>query len=392
MHSHALAVVLAVASLVLAASTSTALAVEAGGDSTGRSARDARTVSPWAWSVPARNWSRRSQVLPAGLLRRGPRAPITRGQFLDALLKVQALGPRSRSSLLTSRRPAPALKDAPANSTRARAISHGWIAPRAGKFDAAAPITADDAALAVTGALGLRPSVSTFAVRLRTELPGVRVRYAYAASHALVRTLGMRYNVQDPHDALELGPRDAVNVAHGAYMLHVAATRVESWKLEEARTLASTFDLPELGPNQLRVLGTGVRQLGQPYVWAGETEGPQPEGKGGFDCSGFAIRVLNQSGVPKDQLRPVLERTTYTQSAIPAAARITKAKLQPGDLMFFGDRGPTSTPTQNFHAGIYMGNGWFIHSSGGNGGVAINSLDGWWGDRYSWGRRALLTP
>ena len=30
--------------------------------------------------------------------------------------------------------------------------------------------------------------------------------------------------------------------------------------------------------------------------------------------------------------------------------------------------------------------------SGGNGGVAINSLDGWWGDRYSWGRRALLTP
>ena len=39
-HSHALAVVLAVASLVLAASTSTALAVEAGGDSTGRSARD----------------------------------------------------------------------------------------------------------------------------------------------------------------------------------------------------------------------------------------------------------------------------------------------------------------------------------------------------------------
>jgi hypothetical protein len=39
-----------------------------------------------------------------------------------------------------------------------------------------------------------------------------------------------------------------------------------------------------------------------------------------------------------------------------------------------------------------MGNGWFIHSSGGNGGVAMNSLDGWWGDNFSWGRRALKSP
>jgi cell wall-associated NlpC family hydrolase len=59
--------------------------------------------------------------------------------------------------------------------------------------------------------------------------------------------------------------------------------------------------------------------------------------------------------------------------------------------MFFGDRGPSSSPSQNFHAGVYMGNGWFIHSSGGNGGVAINALDGWWGEHFSWGRRALRT-
>ena len=89
----------------------------------------------------------------------------------------------------------------------------------------------------------------------------------------------------------------------------------------------------------------------------------------------------------------MLERTTYTQSAIPAATRITKAKLQPGDVMFFGDLGPSSTPTQNFHAGVYMGNGWFIHSTGSNGGVGINRLDGsWWGERFSWGRRALRRP
>ena len=381
-----------VAVLAFAAMTGSALAVEVGGDSNGRSGKAARAASPWAWSVQARTWTRTSGVLPADLLRRGPRATITRGQFLDALLKLQSLRPSARRDLLSSTRPAPALVDAPADSIQARAVSHGWITARAGKFDAGAPITADDAALSMTGALGLRPAVSTLGARMRTELPGVRLRYAYAASHALIRTLGLRWNVKDPNDELELGPSDALNVAHGSYMLHVAGTQVSSWKLDEANRLASTFDLPDLGPNQLLVLGTAARQLGQPYVWAGETEGSQPEGKGGFDCSGFAIRVVNQSGVPKAQLAPILERTTYTQSAIPAKARITMAKLQPGDVMFFGENGPKSTPGQNYHAGVYMGNGWFIHSSGGNGGVAINTLDGWWGEEFSWARRALKAP
>ncbi|MCW2927008.1 MAG: NlpC/P60 family protein, partial [Thermoleophilia bacterium] len=191
-------------------------------------------------------------------------------------------------------------------------------------------------------------------------------------------------------DELELGPNEAVNVAHGAYMLHVAATQLQSWKLGEAQRLASSFDLPDLGPNQARILRTAVTQLGQPYVWAGETEGRQAEGHGGFDCSGFTIRVVNGSGVPAAAISVIGDRTSMAQSAIPRARRITRANLQPGDAMFFGDRGPSSTPAQNFHAGVYMGNGWFIHSSGGNGGVAINQLDGsWWGDRFSWGRRAL---
>ena len=152
-----------------------------------------------------------------------------------------------------------------------------------------------------------------------------------------------------------------------------------------------TWALPVLGANQRTILGAAVSQLGQPYVWAGETEGRQAEGHGGFDCSGFAIRVINSSGVPTDAIATINERTTYTQSAIPAAQRIAIAKLQPGDAIYFGSKGPKSTPTENYHAGVYMGNGWFIHSSGGNGGVAINRLDGWWGTQYAWGRRALRT-
>ncbi len=348
--------------------------------------------NPWSWSDSARGWVSSQRVLPPGLLKRGPSATITRGQFLSALLRVQALRGESRQGMMRSSRPAPALADARAGSAAARAVAYGWMPARDGKFDAASPISVDDATLAVTGALGLRSTVAAFASRLRTELPGARVRWTYAAAHALVRTLGMRYNVLDPNDRYELQPSDSMNVAHGAYMLQAAVYNASGWKLDDAEQLAETFDLPTLGPNQLTILGTAASLLGQPYVWAGETEGQQPEGKGGFDCSGFAIRVVNESGVPADQLLRVAERTTYTQSALPAARRLKLSQLQPGDLVFFGDNGPSSTPTQNFHVGVFMGNGWFIHSSGGNGGVAINSLDGWWRDEFSWGRRTLRTP
>lgn len=361
------------------------------GFETARASAGAKSADPWAWTTEPRSWASTEQVLPSAVLARGPQARISRGQFLSALLKLQAIRGETDHALLRNSRPAPALADVPAGSAAARAVANGWMPARAGRFAGGAAITADEAAIAITASLGLRPSVNQLAGRLRSELPGHRIRTTYAAAHALSRTLGLRYNVKDPNDRFELGPRDTLNVAHGTYMLRVAAT-VDDWRVQEATELASTFDLPDLGSNQLLMIGTGARMLGQPYVWAGETEGRQPEGKGGFDCSGFAIRVVNGSGIPPEQVARLNERTTYTQSAIPAKQRIVAAKLQPGDVMFFGSRGPASTPTQNYHAGVYMGNGWFIHSSGGNGGVAIDSLDGWWADEFSWGRRVLLAP
>jgi cell wall-associated NlpC family hydrolase len=37
--------------------------------------------------------------------------------------------------------------------------------------------------------------------------------------------------------------------------------------------------------------------------------------------------------------------------------------------------------------GIYLGNGWFIHSSGY--GVAVAQLDGWYAREFAWARRPL---
>jgi len=72
---------------------------------------------------------------------------------------------------------------------------------------------------------------------------------------------------------------------------------------------------------------------------------------------------------------------------VPRSQRIAPAQLAPADLVFFGDRGPRSKPAQVGHMGIYLGNGWFIHSSGN--GVALARLDGWYARELAWGRRPL---
>jgi cell wall-associated NlpC family hydrolase len=39
------------------------------------------------------------------------------------------------------------------------------------------------------------------------------------------------------------------------------------------------------------------------------------------------------------------------------------------------------------HTGIYLGSGWFIHSSGY--GVTLAPLTGWYKTRFAWARRPL---
>ena len=63
---------------------------------------------------------------------------------------------------------------------------------------------------------------------------------------------------------------------------------------------------------------------------------------------------------------------------VPAAKRIAFANLQPADVIFFGAKGPKSKPAQVDHMGIYLGNGWFIHSS--SYGVAVTTLTGWYAE------------
>jgi hypothetical protein len=64
-----------------------------------------------------------------------------------------------------------------------------------------------------------------------------------------------------------------------------------------------------------------------------------------------------------------------------------------GDLIFFGPKGPKSSVDSIYHAALYLGNGWFIHSTGSSDGVTLQSLDAssYWKAAFAWGRR-VLTP
>ena len=109
------------------------------------------------------------------------------------------------------------------------------------------------------------------------------------------------------------------------------------------------------------IVDTAKSYLGVRYVYGGASPS-------GFDCSGYTMYVYQQFGYSLPH-----SATSQWQSGLGTRVWSIGA-LQPGDLVFFND------PSRNAgkacsHAGIYIGDGQFIHSSSSSsGGVIISSL------------------
>jgi cell wall-associated NlpC family hydrolase len=239
-------------------------------------------------------------------------------------------------------------------------------------------------------ALGLGESAKIFTQAAKTAGLAPPSRFG---TEAVARLLGLRTNHPAALDALERSPGEPATHAEAAYSA-ARALRLGPQDVLNIQELASSFVLPAFTPWQKQVLTTAVRFIGYPYVWGGESEflespfGPQVHG--GFDCSGFVWRVYKIEQYANGGTLPSMlqGRTTYAMSGeVPAANRIPFTELQPADVIFFGARGPKSKPVQVDHMGIYLGNGWFIHSS--SRGVALTSLTGWYEQPFAWGRRPL---
>ncbi|ASL27053.1 peptidoglycan endopeptidase [Azotobacter chroococcum] len=134
--------------------------------------------------------------------------------------------------------------------------------------------------------------------------------------------------------------------------------------------------LPDPGPPSPAAEDVLVRALGlvgTPYRWGGNT----PDS--GFDCSGLIGYVYREAA----GLR--LPRSTREMLAMRAPG-VRPGALRSGDLVFFATDGSGRVS----HAGIYVGEGRFVHAPSSGGTVRLDRLaDGYWQGRYLGARRVL---
>ena len=252
------------------------------------------------------------------------------------------------------------------------------------------PVTMTELNRGIVRALGLAPVAAEF----RSELGASGLKPPRRAGWEIVaRLLDLRFNHPAEKDNRELLPNDPATRAEAAYSV-AQVLELSEWDLERVAELADAFDLPTLTEWQRRVLQRGTRFVGFPYAWGGMSERRQTlfgvTSRGGFDCSGFVWRVYRlEAWADAPRLNSVLRgRTTYQMSGeVPRARRVSLPKLRPADVIFFGARGNRSKPAEVNHMGIYVGGGWFVHSSGQ--GTTLAPLEGWYRDRFAWGRRPL---
>lgn len=105
------------------------------------------------------------------------------------------------------------------------------------------------------------------------------------------------------------------------------------------------------------VLFRALGLVGTPYRYGGNT----PEG--GFDCSGLIGFVYRDAAGIK------LPRSTRELIRMRGPG-VGRDALQSGDLLFFATNGGS----QVSHAGIYVGNGRFVHAPSSGGTVRLDSL------------------
>ena len=256
--------------------------------------------------------------------------------------------------------------------------------------DPTRPVTMTHLNRAVVRALGLGPA----AAQIQAELVRRKLQPPPRAGwETVARLLELRFNHPKERDDRERRPADPATRAEAAYTT-AQALGLSSWQRDRARERAASFRLPALTTWERKVLRRAMRFVGYPYVWGGMSENRQTlfgvTSRGGFDCSGFVWRVYKLEpwpGAPK--LNTVIRgRTTYDMSGeVGLSKRYGRAKLRPADVIFFGSNGRRSRPSQVTHAGIAMGGGWFVHSSGN--GTTIAPLEGWYVDTFAWARRPL---
>jgi len=139
---------------------------------------------------------------------------------------------------------------------------------------------------------------------------------------------------------------------------YVPADTVAKLPYEVTADMPNTRTRGSIGSSRSRsaLANYSLNFVGTPYKWGGN------DINNGIDCSGFVKKLYGMVGVD-------LPRTAAEQALV--GQPITRLEdLQPGDRLYFWEnkRGKIG------HTGMYLGNGYFVHSSRGHNGVATDYL------------------
>lgn len=136
------------------------------------------------------------------------------------------------------------------------------------------------------------------------------------------------------------------------------------------------FSNAQSSPEAEDVLFRALGLVGTPYRYGGNT----PDS--GFDCSGLIGYVY------RDAAGIQLPRSTR-ELIVMRAPDVGQDALQSGDLVFFATNGGG----QVSHAGIYVGEGRFVHAPSSGGTVRLDSLSNrYWQKSYLNAKRVLAEP
>jgi cell wall-associated NlpC family hydrolase len=234
-------------------------------------------------------------------------------------------------------------------------------APRTGAVPASRP------AKVAAASPASRVVARTHRVRAGDTLWGIARRYGTTPkrlaamnriSETAILSLGRRLKVPGTVAVTRRAPAASTSISRSP---QASAERLAAMR----KRLAA---LPSRGEKWMSdMLALSRRYLGVRYRWAGTSPS-------GFDCSGFMYYVYGRMGV-------ALPRTTYDM--YDAGAPVPREDLREGDLVFFQTLHPGPS-----HAGIYLGDGRFIHASSGSRRVLISSMEeGYYAARFLGARR-----
>jgi cell wall-associated NlpC family hydrolase len=326
-----------------------------------------------------------------------PGNPVTRAQVARALALAFAPDAKPDPDIVVS--------DA-TGSTHAYAvisIQMHWFSAPNGIFNPDGHVDKATLDRALVLALGLTTVANSLGKTKTAD--GYVFPHAWAMRYMIIANeLHLNYNYPTSLEKYEVLPTSSVSRSFTSWALWQAKT-LSWWQLNQIQAYAS-ITLPQMNAAEKKAVDFAFRYAGYPYVYAGEWYKPTSSGyccgtqvQGGFDCSGFvwwmmkapagtwnnaSIRGYSGWSLPQ---RGAADMARY------APTKISYAKLQPMDLLFW-DTDDAGTGYQAVdHAGLYLGNDWMIHSSGSRGGASIDYIgDGsWWHDRFIWGRRLMPT-